>query len=248
MYFVHKCTHTVGPHLISTTIDEKPVYWKVNQEQSSLIGTEDIKEASLFYFVSDGNEYYPSNFSIAYWGDKIKDRKLITEICSPMVKLYPAAPKLPIFLTTSSSGTLLFKYTFDMKTAQYTIHSRIYTSRACFIRIKGPASLQAWMEGDEFYIKHNPHALKSVYLALQLESTRDRSSFYTVTTSSTKGATSTETQSPTYTSTTFSSIKDGERKNVGMLFRLHAYQLRAMYGRIAPTEEVLKSLLPGGSC
>ena len=243
---MHTCTHTVGPHMISTTINEKPVYWKVNQEQ--LIGTEDIKEASLFYFVSDGDEYYPSNFSFAYWGDKVKDRKLITEICSRMVKLYPSAPKLPLFLTTSTSGSLLFKYTFDMKTAQYTIHSRVYNSRACFIRVRGPASLQTWLEGDEFYIKHHPHALKSEYLALQLESTGEQSSFYAATSFGRKGAQSTETQSPTYSSTTFSSIKNREKKNTGMLFRLHPYQLQAMYGRIAPTEEVLKSLLPGESC
>ena len=254
MHYIHTCTHTVGPHLISTTINDKPVYWKVNQELTSLIGTEDIKEASLFYFVSHGNEYYPSNFSIAYWGDKIKDRKLITEICSQSVKLYPFAPKLPIFLTTSTSGPLLFKYTFDMKTAQYTIYNRIYNSHACFIRMRGPASLQTWMEGDEFFIKHHPHALKSVYLALQLESARDQSSFSVGTTSSTKGttstkgATSTETQIPAYTSTTFPSIKERRKKNVGMLFRLHPYQLRAMYGRIAPTEAVVKSLLPGGLC
>ena len=234
-YYVclHTHTHTDGPYLISTTINEKTVYWKVNQEQLTLIGTEDIKAASLFYITSAGNQFYPADFTIAYWGDKRRNRNLITEISSRSVKLRPYASKLPIFLTTntpifgSSSGPLKFKYTFDIKTAQYTIHSRIYSSVSCFISMAGPASLQTWLEGDEFYIKHHPYALKNEYLALKLEN---------------DGA-----QSSSYTSTTFPNIKDRDQKNTGMLFRLHPFQLRIMYGRIAPTEEVLLSLLPGGS-
>ena len=223
----------MGPYLISATINEKQVYWKVNQEQSTLIGTEDIKAASLFYIVSAGSQFYPANFSIAYWGDKKRDRKLITEVSSRSVRLRPFAPRLPIFLTTntpifgSSGGPLVFKYTFDMKTAKYTIHNRIYSSFSCFIRMQGPASLQTWLEGDEFYIKHHPHALKSEYLALKLENP--------------------EAQSSSYTSTALPNTKDRDKKNTGMLFSLHPFQLQIMYGRIAPTEGVLQSLLPGGS-
>ena len=239
----------MGPHLISTTINEKPVYWKVNQEQ--LIGTEDIKEASLFYIIVTGNKFYPSSFKIAYWGDKKRDRRVVTDISTRVAKLRSIAPKLPAFLTTSahffgsSCGPLLFKYTFDVKTSLYTVHDRMYSSRGCFIRMAGPASIDTWIEGDEFYIKHSPHVLKNEYLALKLESAGDQTSFYASTSSSsTKGTTA---QSPSYTSTTFPNIKDRDRKNVGMLFRLHPYQLQIMYDRVTPTEEVLLSLLPGGS-
>ena len=254
--------------MISTTINKKPVYWKVNQEQSSLIGTEDIKAASLFYIISAGNKFYPSNFAIAYWGDNLRDRKLITDVSSRLTKLRPIAPKLPVFLITntsifdSSNKPLLFEYTFTMKTAQYSILSRIYDSCACFICLPGPASLVAWLEGDEFYIKHSPHALKSVYLALKLESDgpkgatkaqnlsastagpEDQTSYYASTSSaSTKGTTTAQT--PSYTSTTLSSIRVKDKKNIGMLFRLHAHQYQEMYGEKTPSKEVLDSLHPG---
>ena len=245
-------THTAGPFLISTTINKKPVYWKVNQEQSTLIGTEDIKAASLFYIISAGNKFYPSNFTIAYWGDNLRDRKVITAVSSQLTKLRPIAPKLPIFLNTntsifdSSNEPLLFEYTFTMKTAQYSIHSRIYDSCACFICLPEPASLEAWLEGDEFYIKHSLHALKSVYLALKLESAcpEEQRSYYASTLSaSAKG--STTAKNPSYTSTTFPSIGVKDKKNIGMLFRLHPYQYQEMYGERNPTKEVLDSLQPG---
>ncbi len=199
--YIH--AHTIaGPFLISTTIKKIPVYWKVEQE--TIKGTKAVPDASLFYFMP----FEDGTFAIAYWGDKIQDRKLLTNVENDLSKLRPMAPILPLFVTASNStlgyshGPLLLKQTFPMKNAIFTLYSRLQSSFACFTSVSNPADILIWMEGDEYFIKHETF-LKKEFVSM-----------------------SHDIKTGTYNTLMQSRAKEIHNPQVGMLFRLHPHMLQ----------------------
>ncbi len=200
----HTCMHThiAGPFLISTTINKEPVYWKVDQD--TVIGTKIVPNASLFYFMS----FEDNVFTIAYWGDKLKDRKLLTNVTDDLSELRTIAPRLPLFVSTSNStlghshGPLLLKTTFPLKKVTFTLYSRMQSSFACLTCVSNPEDILTWMEGEQFFLKHKTF-LKEEFVVIKEDP-----------------------QSGVYTTSMQSSAKDVDNPLVGMLFRLHPHKFQ----------------------
>ena len=75
-----------GPFLISCKVDDRPVYWMVNKN-FQVMGTGSIQAASLFYVMPARDPCYPSDFFIMYYGKGEYDKKSLTNLSDPSVKL-----------------------------------------------------------------------------------------------------------------------------------------------------------------
>ena len=207
--------------MISGQVNCKPVYWTVDDEHHYVIGTESLKEASLFYIIPTQDTYHPSDFLIAYYGKHVSDRKRVMNVYDPFSKLRHAPP-LPLYLTCncsmlgSSSGPLHLLSTVLVQQARFSLYSRVQPSFACMMCMSTPVSLSSWIEGEKFYINCSKRSFKiDGYIAMKQQECE-----------------------PNYKTVTVPTMKDpSNSKSIGMLFRLHPPEYRGFQTQAAPTTE-----------
>ena len=191
----------------ASAVEAEPVA-RTNCHQ--LLGTELIEEASLFYIIPSENTSHVCDFSIAYWGKKCRDRKILTNLLEPHAKKRKTEPLLPRYLSADSGilgkhkGPLELHSTVLVQHARFCLHSRVQSSFPLMMCTSTPVPLSSWIEGEEFFINCSQRSFKiDGYIAM----TRNSKS------------------NPTYKTITMPINRNPtNRDDVGVLFRLRSSQ------------------------
>ena len=90
-----------GPFLISFGNEKMRLYWKV-EDNNRVIATPEVENASIFFLTSTGNEEYPHEFMICYYGEDEDALMRPKGTLDPMSKEERIAP-LPLYLNGVAS-------------------------------------------------------------------------------------------------------------------------------------------------
>ena len=220
----HACIFTEGPYLISSEINETPVFWKVEQSQNNgiqshqLVGTESAADASFFYIIPTGDLDHPSDFHIAYWTRKRQFHMHVDDL----YRTYNIrGPPLPHYLTFNRKCTLSLEASVEIKQACFSLHSRVQTSFAWMMCTSTPVNLTSWLEGEQFYIRCCHHSIFKTNGYLAVMKKKDKSE-----TKNEDGMENEEDRSNSYKLTTVFSVAGKKLSEIGMLFRLHPGNIR----------------------
>ena len=125
------------------------LYWKV-EDNNKVKATPEVENASIFFLISTGDESYPYEFMILYYGE---DEDALTRprgILDPKSKEESLAP-LPLYLNGTASlfgyndGPLEMKPNVTEENARFVLHNRVHSSYE-------PVDFKSWMLGDEYFI------------------------------------------------------------------------------------------------
>ena len=197
--------------MISSQIEKNTIFWKVESSdhckchQLQLVGTKSTEDASLFHIIPIGDPTRPSEFHIAYWGDR--GRQYTTHVDDLFRTHNEAGPPLPHYLSIDtdivgkSKGCLSLKTCTEIKKARFSLHNRVQSSFTCLMCTSTPIDLCSWLEGEQFYIKCSYHSIFKVdgYIAIEKEND----------------------DGDTYKVMTVFSAAGKDPVKTGMLFRLH---------------------------
>lgn len=210
----------MGPFTISCRVGKEQIYLMVENEAHSIQGTEDEKEASLFYVLPTEDLLYPADFFITYKGTQ----QDINKTLSLIERLeYTVSP--PSYLSASSNvfgynvGPLRIKNTANISHIRFCLQSRIRSSP--YMCQYTPMSWNTWLEGEKCYISCNHHSpIKlSGFVAIEKE-------------------TKSEAGEETYSTVTVPMIKaDVKKKELGMLFELHKKEMHSKNPRYKKSAE-----------
>ena len=131
-----------------------------------VMGTACIQAASLFYVTPAGDPSHPSDFFIRYYGKGDYDKKSLTNLSDPYVKLQEKEIPLPRYLVSDSSvlgfsdKPLELKMATKTAQAQFSLYSRVQFSFACLMCRTTNVDISSWLEGEQFYIRCSQHSLK----------------------------------------------------------------------------------------
>ena len=188
----------MGPFLISCIINERDVFWFV--EEGSVFGTTTREKASLFYIVPTNDPTHPSEFYISYESDLADDQPQLvsfndrSRMTKTMLPLYISAD---INVFGLIKGPLKVKPTLLVEQARFCLHSRVQSSFA-FMCMSTPVSLSEWFQGELCYINCCRRLLKvDGYVSMR------------------------ESSLAKYETTTTPSFREPKSLGDGMLFRLH---------------------------
>lgn len=227
--YVHMCGiknyfyYTIeGPYLISAEVGKKLVYWKVN-EDNQLTATKSIESASQFYIISTTDATHPSEFHIAYWGER--DKQNGTMHVDNLYRTYNKhGPPLPRYLSAETNffgqGTcdfpLTLKASVEIRQARFCLQSRLQYPLASMLCTSVPISPNSWLEGEQFFVMCSHRSFKmDGYIAIE------------------------EQQQNQYSVTVASPAFGSTPTEIGLLFRLHpkGTQLTASIKAASDTEE-----------
>ena len=230
--------YTEGPFLISCKVDKEPVYWMVNKNYQ-VMGTKSVKSASLFYIKPADDPSHPSDFFIMYYGHNAHDKKKLTHLSDPYVKLRAKETPLPRYLICDTGflgftdKPLALEMSFKASQAQFSLYSRAQSSFACLMCRTTNVDMSSWLEGEQFYISCNRHALKlDSFIAMvssQLQEAETQHSGADTQPTKTKSADSLQAgeDSPAeYQTVSVLTIKHPSNTKFGMLFRLHPQEFK----------------------
>ena len=212
--FMFVYLYTEGPYLISSEVNQKPIFWKVEQSDGShqLVGTDSAADASFFYIIPTGDLDHPSDFHIAYWTRKRQYHMHVDDLYRTYNQ---QGPPLPHYLTFDRKCTLSLDASVEIKQASFSLHSRVQTSFAWMICTSTPVNLHSWLEGEQFYIRcchHSIFNIKYGYLAVKRKEDESKKEKDDV--------------SIRYSLSTVFSVVGKKPAEVGMLFRLHPKALK----------------------
>lgn len=145
----------------------------------AVIGTTNVHEASLFYIVPTD-----SNFLIAYWGKKRKDRKMLMNLTESHASKRKVEPSFPRYLSANtslfgaSSGPLELQSTVLIQEARFCLHHKVRRSFPLMMCASTSISVNDWIGGEEFFVKCSQQSFKmNGFIAMN----KQGSSFKTVT-------------------------------------------------------------------
>ena len=182
--------------MISTEVNNKPVFWTVSERGQQLVGTESVTDASKFYIIPTGDPTHPSDFHIAFW---TKKRQYHTHVDDLYRTYNKRGPPLPRYLSFDARKTLSLTVSAEIKQVQFSLYSRVQSSFAYMMCTSTPVPLHSWLEGEQFYIRCSHHSLFKMdgYIAV------------------------TKAKNNGYDITTAFSATGKDSAEIGMLFRLH---------------------------
>ena len=206
--FMFMYLYTEGPYLISSEVNEEPVFWKVEHSNGSyqLVGTESAADACFFYIIPTGDLDHPCDFHIAYWTKKRQYHMHIDDLYRTDKK---RGPPLPHYLTFDRKCTLSLEASVEIKQARFSLHSRVQSSFAWMMCTSTPVSLHSWLEGEQFYIRCCHHSILKTNGYVAVKKNEDESKKEK------------EDESNCYRVTTVFSVVGKKSSEIGMLFRLH---------------------------
>ena len=164
-----------GPFLISSEVKAKPVFWKAKESDQSykLVGTESAADASLFHIIPFGDPTHPSDFHIAYWGERKRQYEMHVKDLHRTDNV--AGPPLPHYLSVDcdtmsgvSDGSVSLETYVNIKQARFSLLCRLQKWFYCMMCTSRPVDLSSWLDGEQFYIKCSYHSILNVngYLAV----------------------------------------------------------------------------------
>ena len=156
-------TLIAGPFTISTTINEKEVFWLVNGN-NCVVGTTSAAQASLFYIVNTNDPSHPTEFFISYQSANQKQEAASSVM--PSARQSNTEMSLPLYLSTDGNifgeneGPLQLKHTLLTKQATFSLQSRTQSMFSFVVCSAEIVSVNEWLEGERFFIKCSRHAFK----------------------------------------------------------------------------------------
>lgn len=204
----------MGPFLISCKINKECIYWKADEDEHQVIGTNCKENASLFFISPTDDLHHPSEFCIKHYKQQEFDDT------DPFMKIQVKTSQQPQYVASNSNLLGFSSRPLDMKStlltqkARFSLHSRVQRSFTCMMCMSTPVSLNDWIEGEELYIKCCQRSFKvDGYVAM-----KERNSSNT---SSSDTNCKEKAQTDTYMTRTVASMKDPTKtEDRGMLFQL----------------------------